>query len=152
MSTELAALQDRSFAKASAATISAFPAERRLSDEQLAAYLDRRAFAVIGTGRPDGRPHAAISSYFRRGTVFWLPMVGGSVRERNLRRQPWLTMTIPEGDHTGHVVVIIEGLAAIVPPAAVPTDVQRAVGDWVEVWARLAPSRLLSYADEGASL
>ena len=152
MSTELAALQDQSFAKASAATISAFPAERRLSGEQLAAYLDRRAFAVIGTGRPDGRPHAAMSSYFRRGAIFWLPMVGGSVRERNLRRQPWLTMTIPEGDHAGHVVVIIEGMAAIVPPAAVPADVQRAVGDWVEVWARLAPSRLLSYADESARL
>jgi hypothetical protein len=152
MSMELGSLQERSFARASAATVRAFPAERRLSGEQLAAYLDRRAFAVIGTGRPDGRPHAAMSSYFRRGTIFWLPMAGGSVRERNLRRQPWLTMTIPEGDHTGHVVVLLEGLAAIVQPAAVPIDVQRSVGDWVEAWARLSPSRLLSYADEDARL
>jgi len=153
MSTELAALQEQSFARASAATVSAFPAERRLTGQQLAGYLDRRAFAVIGTGRPDGRPHAAMSAYYRRGAVFWLPMVGGSVRERNLRRQPWLTMTIPEGDDVGHVVVLVEGVAAIVPPIAVPTDVRATVsGDWVEVWARLTPSRLLSYADEGAPL
>jgi hypothetical protein len=153
MSMELAALQERSFARASAATVSAFPAERRLTGQQLADYLDRRAFAVVGTGRPDGRPQTAMSSYFRRGTVFWLPMVGGSARERNLRRQPWLTMTIPEGDHVDHVVVIIEGIAAIVPPIAVPADVRSAVsGDWVEIWARLTPSRLLSYAGEGARI
>jgi hypothetical protein len=153
MSVELGVLQDESFARASAATVSAFPAERRLTGLQLADYLDRRAFAVIGSARPDGRPHAAMSSYFRRGAVFWLPMVGGSVRERNLRRQPWLTMTVPEGDQAAHIVVIMEGLAAIVPPAAGPGDVRSAVtGNWVEVWARLTPSRLLSYADEGARL
>jgi hypothetical protein len=149
---ELGSLQDQSFARATAATVSAFPAERRLTGQQLADYLDRRSFAVIGSGRPDGRPHAAMSSYFRRGTIFWLPMVGGSVRERNLRHQPWLTMTVQEGDHVAHVVVIIEGVAALVPPAGVPQDVQAGLGDWVEIWARLAPSRLLSYAYEGATL
>ncbi|MGH3157720.1 MAG: hypothetical protein ACRDNF_14240, partial [Streptosporangiaceae bacterium] len=61
MSMELASLQDQSFARASAATVSAFPPERRLTGQQLADYLDRRAFAVVGTGRPDGRPHAAMS-------------------------------------------------------------------------------------------
>jgi hypothetical protein len=153
MSTELGALQEKSFARAGAATVGSFPAERRLTGQQLADYLDRRAFAVIGTGRPDGRPHAAMSSYFRRGAVFWLPMVGGSVRERNLRHQPWLTMTVSEGDHDAHVVVLIEGTAAIVPPIAVPDDVRSAIsGDWVEVWVRLAPARLLSYAAEGARI
>jgi hypothetical protein len=153
MSKELGSLQDQSFARASAATVSAFPAERRLTGQQLADYLDRRAFAVIGSARPDGRPHAAMSAYYRRGAVFWLPMVGGSVRERNLRRQPWLTMTVPEGDHVAHVVVIMEGIAAIVPPAAVPDDVRSEVtGNWIEAWARLTPSRLLSYADEGAAI
>lgn len=153
MSAELGALQEKSFERAGAATVSAFPAERRLTGQQLADYLDRRAFAVIGTGRPDGRPHAAISAYFRRGITFWLPMVGGAVRARNLRHQPWLTLTVPEGDHVAHVVVLIEGIAAIVPPAAVPDDVREGVpGDWVEAWARLIPSRLLSYADNGARI
>jgi hypothetical protein len=151
MSMELEALQEESFARATAATVSAFPAERRLTGQQLADYLDRRRFAVIGTGRPDGRPHAAMSAFYRRGAVFWLPMVGGSVRERNLRRQPWLTLTVTEGDHGPHVVVIIEGKATIVQPLAVPSGVRSAVtGDWVEAWARLSPSRLLSYGAEGA--
>src|ERR1700685_2541932 len=98
MSEELGALQDQTFAAATSATTGSFPPERRLSAAQLAAYLDRRAFAVIGSSRPDGRPHAAMSSYVRQGRDFWLPTVGGSVRERNVRAQPWLTMTITEGD------------------------------------------------------
>jgi hypothetical protein len=153
MDAALDELQARSFARASIPTLSAFPAERRLDGPQLAAYLDRRAFAVIGSSRPDGRPHAAMSSYLRRGNVFWLPTVGGSVRERNVRAQPWLTMTVAEGDGSAHIVVLIEGPAEAVPPPAVPADVRAAVaGDWVAAWLRLTPARLLSYADEDAAL
>jgi hypothetical protein len=154
MCEELAALQERTFAGATRATARAYPPARRLSAGQLAEYLDRRAFAVIGSCRPDGRPHAAISSYIRQGREFWLPTVGGSVRERNVRAQPWLTMTITEGDegdHDGHVVVLIEGTALLVAPADAPAPVRAAVtGDWVATWIRLTAERLLSYASEGA--
>ena len=102
MSEALAILQDRSFARAAAATASSCPPGRRLTGQQLAAYLDRRAFAVTGSSRPDGRPHAAMSSSIRRGTAMWLPTVAGSVRERNVRRQPWLTMTVTGGDRDLH--------------------------------------------------
>ena len=98
MSEALAFLQDRSFARAAAATASSCPPGRRPTGQQLAAYLDRRAFAVTGSSRPDGRPHAAMSSFIRRGTAMWLPTVAGSVRERSVHRQPWLTMTVTEGD------------------------------------------------------
>jgi len=54
---------------------------------------------VVGSTRPDGRPHTAMSIFIRRGTTFWLPTMAGSVRERNLRSTPWLTMVIAEGDH-----------------------------------------------------
>jgi Pyridoxamine 5'-phosphate oxidase len=92
MSELLGSLQDQTFARATAATASSYPLERRLTAAQLAGYLDRRAFAVVGSTRPDGRPHAAMSSYIRRDLTFWLPTVAGSVRERNLRGTPWLTM------------------------------------------------------------
>ena len=59
MSELLGGLQDRTFARATAATAISYPPERRLSAPQLAAYLDRRTFAVVGTTRADGRPHAA---------------------------------------------------------------------------------------------
>src|SRR5215468_5157769 len=151
MSELLDGLQDRTFARATAATAVSYPPERRLSADQLAAYLDRRVFGVVGSTRADGRPHMAMSVYVRRGTTFWLPTMAGSVRERNLRRTPWLTMVIAEGDHPVHVAVIAEGPAEVVAPPQVPADVRAAVAsDWVSSWICLTAERLLSYADESA--
>jgi Pyridoxamine 5'-phosphate oxidase len=152
MSELLGRLQDRTFARATAATAVSYPPERRLSAAQLASYLDRRVFAVVGSTRGDGRPHAAMSVYIRRGITFWLPTMAGSVRERNLRGTPWLTMVIAQGDHPAHIAVIAEGPAEVVAPSEVPADVQAAAtADWVSAWIRVTAERLLSYADEGAS-
>jgi hypothetical protein len=153
MSELLARLQDRTFLRATAATVGSYPPERRLNAAQLASYLDRRAFAVVGSTRADGRPHAAMSSYVRRDATFWLPTVAGSVRERNLRTAPWLTMVIAEADHDEHIAVLIEGSAEVVQPSLVPSDVRAAVlGDWVGAWIRLTADRLMSYAAEGARI
>lgn len=93
-----------------------------------------------------------MSSYVRQGRQFWLPTVGGSVRERNVRVRPWLTMTITEGDRDHHVVVLVEGTASVVAAGDVPTDIRAAVtGDWVASWIRLTAERLLSYASEDAT-
>src|SRR4029077_2030673 len=78
MSELLGGLQDRTFARATAATAISYPPERRLSAAQVASYLDRRTFAVVGSTRADGRPHAVMSIYIRRGTTFWLPTMAGS--------------------------------------------------------------------------
>lgn len=151
MSADLGVVQDRTFASATAATAESYPAERRLTSRELVAYLDRRAFAVIGSARPDGRPHAAMTSYVRRGADFWLPTMAGSVRERNLRARPWLTLAVAEGDRDRHIVVLLEGPAAIVAPGEVPADIRAAVaGDWVSSWIMLTAQRVLSYAAEGA--
>jgi nitroimidazol reductase NimA-like FMN-containing flavoprotein (pyridoxamine 5'-phosphate oxidase superfamily) len=152
MSELLGELQDRSFARATGATNTSYPPERRLSAAQLASYLDRRAYAVVGSARADGRPHASMSVYVRRGTTFWLPTMAGSVRERNLRGTPWLTLVIAEGDHAEHIAVLVEGPAEVVTPPEVPADVRAAVtGDWVTLWIRLSAERLLSYAEQGAA-
>ena len=151
MSELLGALQDRTFARSTAATAVSYPPERRLSAAQLASYLDRRKFAVVSSTRPDGRPHTAMSVFIRRGATFWLPTMAGSVRERNLRATPWLTMVIAEADHPEHIAVIIEGPAHVIEPASVPADVRAAAAsDWVQAWIRLTAERLLSYADEDA--
>src|SRR4051794_23167362 len=114
MSDLLGELQDRTFATATPATGISYPPQRRLSDAQLAAYLERRAFGVVGSTRTDGRPHAALSIYVRRDLTFWLPTMAGSVRERNLRSTPWLTLVVAEGDHPDHIAVIIEGPTEVV--------------------------------------
>jgi len=151
MSELLGGLQDRTFARATAATAVSYPPERRLSAAQLASYLDRRAFAVVSSTRADGRPHTAMSIYIRRGTTFWLPTMAGSVRERNLRGTPWLTMVVAEGDHPEHIAVITEGPAEVVTTEQVPADVRAAASaDWVSAWICLTAERLLSYADENA--
>ncbi len=151
MSQELAALQEQTFARATKSTADSFPPRRRLTGPQLAGYLDRRAFAVVGTTRPDGRPHAAMSSYVRRGATFWLPAVTGSVRGRNVGGQPWATLVVTEGDRDHHVLVCVEGPAALLTPAEVPADIRAQVtGDWVGAWLRIQAERLLSYAAEGA--
>jgi predicted pyridoxine 5'-phosphate oxidase superfamily flavin-nucleotide-binding protein len=153
MSELLGTLQDRTFAHATRATAESYPPERRLDGSQLAAYLDRRAFAVVGSARADGRPHAAMSTYVRREATFWLPTVAGSVRERNLRATPWLTLVVAEADHDEHVAVLIEGSAEIIEPSLVPSDIRAAVtGDWVSSWIRLTAQRILSYAAEGSAV
>lgn len=105
MSEALAARQDQSFARATSTTAASPPPERRLAGPQLAGYLGRRVLAVLGSRRPD----AAMSAFVRRGTAFWLPTAAGSVRERNLRAEPWLTMTVTEGDRDAHIVVLSRG-------------------------------------------
>jgi Pyridoxamine 5'-phosphate oxidase len=138
------------FSSATTATTESYPAERRLDGATLATYLDRRAFGVVASTRRDGRPHATPISYIRRGTTFWLPTVAGSVRERNVRAQPWLVLVITEGDHDAHVAVLVEGAAALLGPRDVPPDVTALAGDWATSWLRLDAERLLSYAAAGA--
>ena len=152
MDDPLGAVQDQSFARASAATAGSYPPERRLSAAQLGRYLDRRAFAVVSSARPDGRPHAAPSLFYRRETEFWLPTVAGSVRERNVRAHPWLALTVTEGDDDAHVAVLIEGPAEVTAPEAVPVSFRDRPGDWARVWLLLRAEKVFSYAAEGVSV
>lgn len=120
--------------------------------EQLVTYLDRRTYAVIGTTRVDGHPHASMSMYFRHGATFWLPTVSATVRARNLRMQPWLTLVVPEAEDDDTVTVIVEGPAETLELDETPDDVRAAFDrDWVSAWIRLRAERLLSYAAEDAS-
>jgi nitroimidazol reductase NimA-like FMN-containing flavoprotein (pyridoxamine 5'-phosphate oxidase superfamily) len=157
MTDPLAELQDRTFAQATAATAKSYPPERRLTAAQLTSYLGRREYAVVGTARPDGRPHVSMSMYLRSGTAFWLPTVTGSIRVRNLRTQPWLNLVIAENDDDTHIAVIAEGPAEVVALDELPDDVRAVVDErhsyvwkWVDVWIRVSTERVLSYAAEQA--
>ncbi|EWT02412.1 hypothetical protein N864_20505 [Intrasporangium chromatireducens Q5-1] len=102
---ELDAVQDRTLARASRATLAAYPTEFRLTGRRLVEYLDQRTFAVVSTTRRDGRAHAVVASYVREGATFWLPTEGGTVRLRNVRAHAWAALTVTEGDRGNHVVV-----------------------------------------------
>src|SRR5215470_16598239 len=109
-------LQDRTFARATAATAISYPPERRLSASELASYLDRRKFAVVGSTRGDGRPP-------------WLTMV---IAEAD---HPHHIAVIAEGP--------AKVVASPEVPADVRAAV---AGDWVSAWICVTTERLLSYA------
>jgi hypothetical protein len=148
--SQLAGLQSRTFARASAVTAAAYPRGAQLTGAQLTVFLGRCALAAVGSTQPDDRPHAVVTSYIRRGTTFWLPMVAGTAPERNLQANPWLTLTVIDGDHGGYIGVQVEGPAETIPTEDVPPDVRAAVGTWVRAWLRLTATRLLSHASGDA--
>lgn len=149
MDLSLAAIQTRTFDSASASTKTAYPPEHRLSGGALLEYLDRRRFAVVSTARPDGRPHGVVTGYHRVGDELWLPTMSSTVRARNVRSQPWVVLTVTEGDggDDGHTMVMLEGSAHAVPATDAPADL-RGRADWADEWLRLSPSRVLSYTND----
>lgn len=146
-------LQDRSFARARPTTHTSYPPERRLTPGQLEAYLDRRSYAVVGSARPDGRPHASMSAFVRHGTTFWLPTMTRTIRARNVAHQPWLTLVVAEDDDETHIAVLIEGPATTLSLDETPAHVLGSYGgDWVTAWIRVDAERVLSYAAEDAAV
>jgi nitroimidazol reductase NimA-like FMN-containing flavoprotein (pyridoxamine 5'-phosphate oxidase superfamily) len=149
------AVQQDTFAHATPATQSAWPAYARMSESQLVDFLDEHRFGVLATGRPDGRPHAVPIAYLRAGVEIWLPAMGGSVRARNLAEQPWAVLVVSEGDGRSeedpagwHRMCMVEGRAELRPADSVPAAVsQRA--SWASHFARLVPERVYSYMARG---
>src|SRR5579864_7351951 len=99
----------------------AYPPQRRMTAAQPARYLTRRAYALASSTRPDGRAHAAPTLFTTYAEAFWLPTLGTAVRVGNVRANPWLAMSIIEGEHDTHAAVLTEGPAEVL--ATVPDPV-----------------------------
>jgi PPOX class probable F420-dependent enzyme len=81
-----------------------------LTDEQRD-FLDQLNFAVVGTINPDGSPQLTTVWYVREGDVLLFNTAAGRVKERNLRRDPRLSVTILGSD--GYRFLTIKGAAAL---------------------------------------
>lgn len=147
---DLVALQEASFAKASATTRRSWGPEGRMTGPELVAFLDGSRYAVVSTVRPNGRPHAAPVRFLRRGTTFWLPTAAGTARERGVRRTPWLSLVVADPWRDGHSAVIVEGPVEVVAIADTPADLDAASLTWAAVWLRLTAASLLSYTNRAA--
>jgi hypothetical protein len=149
----LGRLQDASFSRAGQAVRKAYPPQRRMTGPQLASYLQRRTYALASSTRPDGRAHAAPTLFCIYAEAFWLPTVSGAVRIGNVRAHPWLALSIVEGEHDTHAAVLTEGPGEVL--ATVPEDVRNTAElrnrggsvAWATTWLRMAPQRLLSFAE-----
>jgi hypothetical protein len=118
----LGRLQDASFGRASQATRTAYPPNRRMTGTQLAGYLARRTYALASTTRPGGRPHAAPTLFSLYADSLWLPTVAGAALLGNVEAHPWLALSIIEGEHDSHAAVLTEGPAEVL--ATVPDKVR----------------------------
>ena len=151
----LTQLQETSFERAGPTLRAAYPRHRRMTAAQLAGYLTGRTYALASSTRPDGRPHAAPTLFTIYAEAFWLPTLGAAVRVRNVQANPWLALSIIEGEHDTHAAVLIEGPAEVLStaPPAVWTITQRrnngASLDWSAAWLCLTPHWLFSFAERG---
>jgi hypothetical protein len=124
-----------------------------MTGPQLASYLQRRTYALASSTRPDGRAHAAPTLFSIYAEAFWLPTVSHAARIANVRAHPWLAVSIIEGEHDYHAAVLTEGPAEVL--ATVPEDVLNITElrnrggslAWATTWLRMAPQRLLSFAE-----
>jgi hypothetical protein len=152
LATWLGSLQEASFSRGGAVR-TAYPPERRLTGPQLAVYLQRRSYALASTTRADGRAHAAPTLFTIHAESFWLPTLGTAIRLRNVQANPWLALSVLEGEHETHAAVLTEGPAEVlttVPPEVRDLTEQRNNGgtlDWATAWLKMTPHRLFSFAE-----
>jgi hypothetical protein len=124
-----------------------------MTGTQLAGYLEHRTYAVASSTRPDGRAHAAPTLFTAYAEAFWLPTLGTAVRPRNVRANPWLALSVIEGEHDAHAAVLTEGPAEVLTevPSEVRDTTERRNNDgdleWATVWLRMTPERLFSFAE-----
>lgn len=160
----LASIQRRSYSAASAGFRAGWPQRQALDADGLAAFLGRRRYGVLATGRADGRPHAAPVAFTVHAGAFWIATVDG-LRLRNLRATPWGSLVVMEGERdedepvdmgVPHVALTAEGpvvlyegeaMASVFRPLVEPW--QRRHGhppDWAAALVELRPERIFSHA------
>lgn len=153
---DIATVHRASFERCSPATAAAFPEPRRMRDDQLARFLARKQYLVLASTRSDGRPHAAMSAFSIFDGRFWCPTMSGTVRTRNIEREPRVSLVITEGENPDHAVVLVDGDALLMAEGDQPEGVTRGyeekfgvAPDWARSWIAVEPKRVLSYADQG---
>ncbi len=145
----LARIQADSYAAASEALRSAWPPESAMDAAALGAFLAAQSFCVLATAGADARALARPVSFVLHGDAFWFA-TGAGVRLRHLRRSPWVSLVISEGDRGAHRALVADGPVKLVeePPDDVAAAWEARHGgpaDWAVAWAELVPQRVFSY-------
>lgn len=151
---ELFAVQERSYQAAGRGIRESYPQDAAMDATQLAAFLDRKRYAVLATSRPDGRPHAAPISFCVWNGAFWIASVRGA-RVQNLRAKRYASIVVVEGEGPSHRAIIAEGPVNLHPVSSLRTMpeefqalVRTRLGDiakWAVALIALRPERLFSY-------
>jgi PPOX class probable F420-dependent enzyme len=81
-----------------------------LSDARRA-YLDERHYAIIATLSPDGSIQQTVVWFMLDGDEIRFSVAAGSVKVRNLRRSPTISVTVADGIR----YLTLQGLATVEP-------------------------------------
>jgi hypothetical protein len=89
---------------------------RKLSDEQIEAYLDSRpGWAVLSTIDRDGFPHSVPLGYFRLGRDVVMGVRDGTRKVANVENNPHVSIMLEDGSSMADIRgVMIQGNARIV--------------------------------------
>ena len=151
--SHLAAVQERSYARASGVLLASYPQKSSMNAAELSEFLGRKKYAVLATSRADGRAHAAPVGFTVWRRAFWVATVEGT-KARNLRSRPWASIVVIEGEPPAtHKAVIAEGhvvLHGAEDAASAGLSDRWAIKhgsrpDWANVFGELLPERVFSY-------
>jgi nitroimidazol reductase NimA-like FMN-containing flavoprotein (pyridoxamine 5'-phosphate oxidase superfamily) len=92
---------------------------RKLSDDEIAAYLDSRpAWAILSTLDEDGFPHSIPLGYFRLGRDIVMGVRDGTRKVANVERNPKVSVLLEDGSTMADIRgVMLQGHARIVREA-----------------------------------
>lgn len=88
---------------------------RKLSDEEIAAYLDSRpGWAVLSTIDAEGFPHSVPLGYFRFGRDIVMGVRDGTRKVANVENNPHVSVMLEDGSTMADIRgVMIQGRARI---------------------------------------
>jgi nitroimidazol reductase NimA-like FMN-containing flavoprotein (pyridoxamine 5'-phosphate oxidase superfamily) len=150
----LGRLQEASYDRAARAIRNSWPREAAMTPAQLAAFLGERRYCVLATTTARDRAQARPVAFTVAAATFWFATVAGA-RLRNVRRTPWASLVVADGEGDSHRAVIADGPAAIAkqPPESLLALWEARHGSraaWASAWFTVEPERLFSYRAAGA--
>lgn len=100
---------------------------RKLSDEEVAAYLDSRpGWAILSTIDSDGFPHSVPLGYFRLGRDIVMGVRDGTRKVANVESNPNVSVVLEDGSTMADIRgVMLQGHARIVREAPEALELSR---------------------------
>ena len=90
--------------------------------EKARAFLQERRFAVLGTINPDGNPQLTTMWYLLEGDTIVMNTKAGRMKDRNIRRNPHISICVPDG----YSYVTVSGTAEVIDdPKTAQGDIYR---------------------------
>ena len=118
--------------------------------EALRLFLAGHRYCVLATTTSKTHPVARPVAFTVVGVSFWFATVAGA-RLRNIRRTPWGSVVVSEGDRDDHRAVAAGGPTMVFerPSENVLAAWEAKHGSqaaWASAWFEITPVRLVSYS------